>query len=177
MSHPTALPAQAIAVALPPGARINEFYPSPDLADAYSLPLPEDATQDPEQLARFLFAQQPAWANGLMAVRDGIVSLFGLKTGRQLRRDDGPARVGIFRVYEKHPHEIILGEDDRHLDFRASVLCRRDGPGGMARVTVTTVVHCHNRLGRTYIALITPFHRAIVRAMMERAARTGWPKA
>jgi hypothetical protein len=32
-------------------------------------------------------------------------------------------------------------------------------------------VHCHNRLGRTYLAVIAPFHRVIVRATLERAVR------
>jgi hypothetical protein len=34
-----------------------------------------------------------------------------------------------------------------------------------------TVVHCHNWLGRTYLAVISPFHRAIVRATLRRTAR------
>jgi hypothetical protein len=33
------------------------------------------------------------------------------------------------------------------------------------------VVHCHNWLGRTYLAVIAPFHRAIVRASLVQAAR------
>jgi Protein of unknown function (DUF2867) len=40
---------------------------------------------------------------------------------------------------------------------------------------VSTVVHCHNRLGRTYITLIAPFHRRVVEAGLRRAARLGWP--
>ncbi|HEV3177687.1 MAG TPA: DUF2867 domain-containing protein [Stellaceae bacterium] len=36
---------------------------------------------------------------------------------------------------------------------------------------MVTVVHCHNRLGRTYLAVIAPFHRAIAQANLERAAR------
>nr|WP_233286857.1 DUF2867 domain-containing protein [Bradyrhizobium oropedii] len=34
-----------------------------------------------------------------------------------------------------------------------------------------TVVHCHNRLGRIYLTTISPFHRMIVRASLEQAAR------
>jgi hypothetical protein len=39
----------------------------------------------------------------------------------------------------------------------------------------TTVVHCHNTLGRVYLAVIAPFHRRIVRSALQRAARRGWP--
>ena len=48
--------------------------------------------------------------------------------------------------------------DDRH--------CGRE-------LVVVTVVHCHNWLGRTYLAAITPFHRVIARASLEQAARGG----
>ena len=36
---------------------------------------------------------------------------------------------------------------------------------------MVTVVHCHNRLGRTYLAVIAPFHRTILLANLERAVR------
>jgi hypothetical protein len=65
---------------------------------------------------------------------------------------------------------MVVGEDDRHLDFRAAILQRTDAAGGRELVVVT-VVHCHNRLGRTYLAVIAPFHRTILRANLERAVR------
>ena len=42
--------------------------------------------------------------------------------------------------------------------------------GDRQQVTATTLVLTHNRLGRTYLALILPFHRLIVRAMLRRVA-------
>src|SRR5262249_55572186 len=45
------------------------------------------------------------------------------------------------------------------------------------QLTVSTVVHCHNLLGRAYIMVIAPFHHLVVRASLRRAARVGWPKA
>jgi hypothetical protein len=71
-----------------------------------------------------------------------------------------------------------LGEDDKHLDFRMSVL-RSPGfsPTLGGQLTVSTVVHCHNRLGRAYILVIAPFHRLVVKASLRRAAHIGWPKA
>ena len=85
--------------------------------------------------------------------------------------------MGIFRIYETRPHEIVLGEDDKHLDFRLSVLHEVLPAVGAAQVVLSTVVHCHNRLGRLYILLIAPFHRTIVKATLRRAARSGWPMA
>ena len=115
-----------------------------------------------------------------MNVRDLLVAGFGLKTSAQLARVDPGSkvrRIGIFRIYSTSQHEIVLGEDDRHLDFRLSVLCvASSSPAGPHQLTLSTVVHCHNRLGRLYIVLIAPFHRAVVRSSLRRAAQTGWPK-
>ena len=111
-----------------------------------------------------------------MWLRDGTVGRFGLKTAAGLRRSSAD-RIGLFRIYERSQREIVLGEDDSHLDFRVSVLtCSRPLAGESANfIVVSTVVHCHNLLGRCYIALIAPFHRLIVKAGLRRAASSGWP--
>jgi hypothetical protein len=168
------------AVALPTASRLSGFYASTDLADAFSMRLPAGASSDPETLARFIFAQQPRWVGSLMGLRDLIVAGFGLKTATQLQdpaRAGHHPRVGIFRIYETRPHEIVLGEDDKHLDFRLSVLHEVLPAAGAARIVLSTAVHCHNRLGRLYILVIAPFHRAVVQATLRRAARSGWPMA
>jgi hypothetical protein len=164
---------QATAVALPAGSRITGFYEATNLADAFAIGLPNGTLQNPETLARFLFAARPAWIGHLMQLRDTLVAGFGLKTARRLTRAAGQ-RVGIFKVYETHADEIILGEDDKHLDFRVSVLVR---PGDAnSQLVVSTMVHCHNLLGRAYITLIAPFHRRVVLAHLQRAAQLGWPR-
>ena len=63
-----------------------------------------------------------------------------------------------------------MGGDDRHLDFRVGVQQRPGVPDGRELV-VATVVHCHDGLGRTYLAVIAPFHRTILRANLERTVR------
>jgi len=164
---------------LPSRSAIIHVYKSVDLADAFTIRLPATASSEPEVLARFIFAHQPSWIGMLMGVRDRIVACFGLKTGKQLATLGSGAtaeRVGIFKVYSRNETEIVLGEDDRHLDFRVSVLCSHT-PGAETRLTVSTVVHCHNLLGRTYLLAIAPFHRMVVKASLRHAARIGWPRA
>jgi hypothetical protein len=115
-----------------------------------------------------------------MKVRDAMVAGLGLKTTAQLNdlpESDKAARVGIFRIYSSNSDEVILGEDDKHLDFRVSLLRRGPANDGTHRLVATTVVHCHNRLGRAYIFVIAPFHRAVVKAYLRRAAQSGWPRA
>ncbi len=164
---------RAHAVPLPSDVRVAAQYPGAFLADAFAIDLPAHATQDALVLARFAHERQAPWVDRLMCLRDALVSLFGLKTAKALRAEAGTGapRVGIFRIYETHADEVVLGEDDTHLDFRLSVQ-RAEG-----RLTAVTVVHCHNLLGRCYIRLIAPIHRRVVRSALDRAARSGWPAA
>src|SRR3954464_359292 len=168
-------------VSIPPESKIAKAYSSANLADAYSIELPSGASTNPEVLARFIFAHQAPWISSLIAVRDAIVGRFGLKTARQLTSlgaESKTSRVGIFKIYGTSPTEIVLGEDDKHLNFRLSVLCsNQPPPGGKRQLTLSTVVHCHNRLGRLYILFIAPFHRLVVQSSLRNAARIGWPLA
>jgi hypothetical protein len=172
---------RATSVALPPESAIAKAYASTNLADAYAIELPIGASTDPELLARFIFAHQARWIGALTAVRDALVAGFGLKTARHLASlgaQSGAGRLGIFKIYGSSPTEVVLGEDDRHLDFRLSVLCSgQSSPGAGRRLILSTVVHCHNRLGRLYLFLIAPFHRLVVQSSLRSAARTGWPSA
>jgi len=171
----------ATSVPLPAESAIAKAYTSMNLADAYSIELPAGASTNPELLARFIFAHQSPWIGRLMAVRDMLVAGFGLKTAGHLASLDvesGAGRLGIFKVYSTSPTEVVLGEDDKHLDFRLSVLCSgQSSPGAKRHLILSTVVHCHNRLGRLYIFLIAPFHRLVVQSSLRSAARVGWPVA
>lgn len=166
---------QPSAVPLPHASRLRPLYAGADLADSYAIALPDGQCGDPEAIARALLSQQAAWVAWLLRLRDLLVSPFGLKTAQMLATPDGPddRRIGIFKVYEIHGDEILMGEDDRHLDFRLSVRISEAQPGAQM-VTLTTVVHCHNLLGRSYITIIAPFHRAVVRSSLAGAARAGW---
>ena len=169
----------ATPVALPALSGVAHVYKSMNLADAFAIQLPLTASRDPEVLARFMFAQQPAWVGKLLKIRDAIVAGFGLKTAKHLAALANEAkahRVGIFKVYSVSETEIVLGEDDKHLDFRVSVLCSNGPtPDSSRQLTVSTVVHCHNLLGRLYILIIAPIHRLVVKASLRRAALVGWP--
>ena len=88
---------------------------------------------------------------------------------RVLRLDTADAGQGKGPFTERRTDELIVsGADDRHLDFRAVFAVREDSDGG-AELVLLTVVRRHNRLGRAYFALIRPFHRRIVPAILRRA--------
>ena len=160
------------------GARVatwlSRSYGKADFVDAFSVDLPATACNEAESLARYMFAGQPQWIAMLLGVRDIVVWPFGLKRTIDLKvaKDD---RLSIFRVFERHEDEIILGEDDTHLDFRVSVLVQPASGDRPRRLIVTTLVFYNRLLGRAYLGLIAPFHRLVVRASLDRAQKLGWP--
>jgi Protein of unknown function (DUF2867) len=98
-------------------------------------------------------------------LRNLIVAPFGLKTsGAGEARTRGT--IGLFPVLSETADRVVAGFDDNHLDFRVIVDVAACDVG--QQVTATTLVRTHNWLGRTYLAIIMPFHRLVVRAMLRQ---------
>jgi len=149
------------------------LYVGADLLDAFAIHLPTGANDDLEVLARVLFERQAGWIRALTWVRDAVMATVGVKSSRAIgaaAAARGLQVIGYLPLLSKSVGELVMGGDDRHLDFRVAVLLRTGAAGGRELIVVT-VVHCHNRLGRTYLAVIAPFHRTILRANLERAVR------
>ena len=164
---------EAHAVPIPSDSVLAPLYVGADLLDAFAIHLPAGASDDPEVLARVAFERQAAWIRALTWVRDTVMATAGVKSSRAIgaaAATRGLQVIGYFPVLSKSAGEMVMGGDDRHLDFRVAVLVRMDAQGERELVVVT-VVHCHNRLGRAYLALIAPFHRVIAQASLEQAAR------
>lgn len=163
--------------ALPSESGIADWFDGADLADAFAVDLEvADAAKGIDYLARCVMDDPALWVRFLLAIRDLLVVAFGIKTSGQLRlraATERVAHIDFFTVLSRSDNEVIVGEDDWHLNFRASVLIRSDR-NGRAQLFATTAVRCQNSIGRIYLALITPFHRSIVRASLRRAARKGW---
>ena len=80
-----------------------------------------------------------------MKLRNRIFGIFGLKTNKA--EDTGTAayypsgsKAGYFTVMERNRDEIVMGEDDRRLYFRTSVLIDREE----SFIHLTTIVKFHN---------------------------------
>lgn len=109
----------------------------------------------------------PRWIDALLHLRNILVTPFGLKTSGE----GAPAPhgvIGLFPVLSETPERLVAGFDDSHLDFRIVVDVAGDEKG--RQVTSTTLVRTHNLLGRSYLRLIMPFHKLVVRSMMGRIA-------
>lgn len=159
---------------LPKDSRLHGFFKKGDFLDCYSVQLGRENLPI-GQVAQHIFIGLPPWIDTLLFLRDAAVSPFGLKKTIDLPRDitirervkSGEA-INFFPVQSIEEHEIILGEDDRHLDFKIAVYRDRENPG---RVSLATLVHTHNCLGRAYLRLISSFHVLIVSARLSALAR------
>ncbi|HYH18137.1 MAG TPA: DUF2867 domain-containing protein [Azospirillum sp.] len=158
---------------LPPTSLLASSAWSDGYRDCFTVPLgPAPVTLD-DAIPAFFHAA-PAWFDTLMGLRNALVKPFGLKTGVGAAPVLAPPfhvgqSIGVFRLVALTPDEAVFGEDDRHLDFRTSLLLRRTEQG--QSLTFSTVVKVHNGLGRCYLAVVKPFHRMIVPIMAGNTAR------
>ncbi|MEO6016579.1 MAG: DUF2867 domain-containing protein, partial [Polaromonas sp.] len=74
-----------------------------------------------------------------------------------------------FEVVSVSPDELVLQDDDKHLLVQLSVL-KQPHDDVHDRLTISTVVHIHNTLGRIYMAFVGPAHKVIAPAVARRAA-------
>jgi hypothetical protein len=149
-----------------PDAEASALLAGAQFIDAYSVTI-QGIALDARQAAEKMLQHQPRWIRSLMTLRDLCVTPFGLMTADGAR-GSATDRVGFFPVLGETPQRIVAGLNDRHLDFRVVVKVTDSGAG--QSVTATTVVLTHNWLGRTYLAIILPFHRLIVRSMLRQVA-------
>ena len=163
-------------VPLPDGSLVSRAFAVTHYADAFALTLPAGAAPGGDALVRALASSMPWWVAALLRVRDRAVALVGLKSLGGVEREAAERttfqpgdRAGLFNIYARTDDEILMGADDRHLNFRASMLVRADADGHAA--VLSTVVRYNGRLGRFYFFFVRPFHRRIIPAMLRRVRR------
>jgi hypothetical protein len=147
-----------------PRSDLNPLLPGAQFMDAYRLEV-NGENLDARKAAERMMARAPRWVDMLVALRNIIVAPFGLKTSGEDRRAPRDI-IGIFPVVSETPERLIAGFNDKHLDFRVVVDVATSGQ--RQSITATTLVLTHNWLGRTYLAVIMPFHRLVVRAMLRQ---------
>ena len=138
------------AMSVPPDVDCASILPGFNFADAYAVDAP--AGINAIEATQRAFARSAGWIHALLELRNRLVAVVGLK----------PAPSRGFPIIRQSPEEVLMGFDDRHLDFRIVVTV------ASGRATVTTVVRCHNFWGRCYLTVIMPFHRLIAPRMTER---------
>jgi hypothetical protein len=122
-----------------------------------------------------VFAHPPGWMNLMLIARNKAAALTGLEVPATAeivnmeRRDHYSVgeKIGPWPIFFLGSDELIAGRDNRHLDFRVSVMKVYDGP--RPSVVVSTLCMVHNRFGRYYLSSIIPFHKFGLRRLMANA--------
>ncbi|WP_299218526.1 DUF2867 domain-containing protein [uncultured Aquimarina sp.] len=147
-----------------------------DYSDSFKAEFTDkEDTIDIITITKAFFSASPGWIGKLFVLRNKIVSIFGLKTGDKIKageevldnfKADIGEQVGIFKVFERTENEIILGEDDTHLNFRVSLLLdpKLDDKKDFS---ISTTVNFNNWFGKLYFLPVKPFHKLIVPAMLK----------
>jgi hypothetical protein len=75
-------------------------------------------------------------------------------------------KIGPWPIFFLDSEELIAGRDNKHMDFRLSIMkIFDDGPC----VIVSTLCMVHNRFGQHYLSAITPFHKVGLRRLIANA--------
>jgi Protein of unknown function (DUF2867). len=141
---------------IPAKSIIANGFGSIDYQDTYTIKQQTDKTA--EKLSEELLVI-PGWVDMLMKLRNRIVGVFGLKTDRNTLESEA-----FFTIIENREDEIVIGEDDKHLNFRTSIL--KDESENT--ISLTTVVHYNNVWGKVYFFPVKPFHKIIMRVLLKR---------
>jgi hypothetical protein len=139
---------------IPENSVIGSGFDKIDYCDTFRIVKSTNDTA--EEVASKIF-NLPKWVNWLMSIRNSIVGIFGLSKGLK------NPQTSYFTVIEKNEDEIVMGENDKHLDFRVSVLVDRAN----SFIYVTTIVCYNNFWGRIYFLPVKPFHKLIVKSILK----------
>lgn len=149
-----------------------------DYQDSMVITLNRRSIESWEPVAAF-FQCAPSWIVLLFKLRNKIASIFGLKTDlADLSQLNPPYETGkafgVFKLHSISENEAILGEQDKHLDFKVSFLIRE---AESTELALSTIVKINNRLGKVYMFFVKPVHKIIVPIMLKRMAQSIEKKA
>jgi Protein of unknown function (DUF2867) len=122
-----------------------------------------------------VFGHSPLWVKVLLIVRNAVARLAGLEapTVAEIMKPEIRShysvgeKIGPWPIFFIGSNEIVAGRDNKHLDFRVSVLKTMDGE--RMSVVISTICTVHNVSGKIYLFFIVPFHRSGVRSLMRNA--------
>jgi uncharacterized protein DUF2867 len=122
-----------------------------------------------------IFGHHSLWMKLLLIVRNKLASLAGLDapTASELLHAEIKDRyvvgekIGVWPIFSLSEDEIVAGRNNKHLDFRLSVLKVSDGD--RSSVVVSTICTVHNWTGKLYLFFVVPLHRYGVRKLMANA--------
>lgn len=129
------------------------------------------------EIGKSFFSSGPKWIDKLFECRNKLAKFFGLKTSGNITdkqkmidnfKCEKGEQIGLFKVFDKTTNELILGEDDKHLNFRVSLLIDSQNESKTdKKLIISTTVKFNSWFGRLYFLPVRPFHKLIVPSMLK----------
>jgi hypothetical protein len=149
---------------------INAAY----FKDSYRAPL-DDPHARIIDIFLAIFAHHPMWMKIPLIIRNAVVPLFGLTAPTateiinfEIKSDCKVGdKIGVWPILALTENELVAGRDNKHLDFRLSVLkvMNDETPS----VVVSTVCTVNNIYGKVYLFFVVPFHKWGVQRLISNA--------
>lgn len=140
----------------------KKLFPKIDFSDTFST---TNHSNTITEVAQLVFETYPKWIAFLLRLRNFLVRFIGLKTDIPNLKGEN-TNVGFLKTYVHSENELILGADDKHLDFRAIITKSLEED---YNIKLTTLVVYNNRFGKIYMAIVRPFHKLVVKRMLKQA--------
>jgi hypothetical protein len=146
--------------------------------DSYCATL-KDAESSMVSIFFAIFGHHPKWMQMALIARNKAVALVGLDAPpsseilRPQRKEHYVVgdKIGPWPIYRLTQNELVAGRDNKHLDFRLSVI--KVTEAGNSKVVVSTVCQVHNLFGKVYLFFVIPFHKLGVKYIMNNAVVSG----
>jgi len=139
-----------------------------DYCDSYQIVKSTDETID--NITTEIF-RIPKWVDSLMRIRGSLVKLFGLNSGKKKDITESiyypiGTKAGYFTVIDRNENEIVMAENDKHLNFRTAVMKKKSELD--CSIYLTTIVRFNNIWGKLYFLPVKPFHQIIIKSLLKR---------
>jgi hypothetical protein len=161
-------------ISIPACSLLEKNELSIDYSDSFSSRFHSEQRLTLETCVRYCLNNLPAWIVFLLKIRNILVIPFGLKSGNESDKDylfpiisiSKGSQAGFFKVQDLTNEEALLFITDSHLDAWLSVIVK-DLPD-QQEICMTTAVKFHNLTGKIYFFFIKPFHKLVIRSMINR---------
>ena len=160
---------------IPDSSIILNGFGKVDYHDTYKITISTNK-YSVDKIASDLFKLTPLFKY-LLKIRDFIVKPFGIKTSDEFKeafKTDVEAHYSIgskavfFTVIDRNEKEIVMAENDKHLNFKTSVMIEKKEKS--TDVYQTTIVQYNNFFGRFYFFFVKPFHRFLIKKDLKKYA-------
>lgn len=164
---------------LPNSSSLKQAELKFDYTDSYKADIQNCTKFNADKIATLFINstnKKPKWLGFLMTIRNWLAEQIGLKktairpNNKTLSEIKIGEKFGMFELFDKLENEIILGKNDKHLNFRLSILSD-ELIEKINTLNISTLVKFNNSFGKFYFMLIKPFHKLIVKSMIRNIIR------